>query len=155
MIDFTKLSEKFPGTHIHWRVARESSKGDKVQVLAYLENRDVMKRLDDVCGPENWKNEYTTSPNGGILCGISIKCGDEWVTKWDGAENTNVEAVKGGLADSMKRAAVQWGSGRYLYYLPMTYVPLADRGQNFHKSKSGQIKYWDTPFLPAEFLPQS
>ena len=37
--------------------------------------------------------------------------------KWDAAENTQVEAVKGGRSGAMKRAAVQWGIGRYLYNL--------------------------------------
>ncbi len=41
---------------------------------------------------------------------VAYQSGDsEWVTKWDAAENTQVEAVKGGRSGAMKRAAVQWG----------------------------------------------
>ena len=31
----------------------------------------------------------------------------EWVTEWDGADNSQVEAVEGGLSGATKRAAVQ------------------------------------------------
>src|SRR5690606_39028946 len=67
----------------------------------------------------------------------------EWVTKFDGAENTAVEAVKGGLSDSMKRAAAQWGIGRYLYTLESVWVPLDERG-----------RMAQTPQIPTEFLPE-
>lgn len=59
-----------------------------------------MKRLDEVCGKAGWRNEYRDIPNnGGVECGISIKVEGEWITKWDAAENTQVEAVKDGGRD--------------------------------------------------------
>ena len=121
-------------------------------LLAYVTNRAVMDRLDEVCGVGNWRNEFVQAPNGGVLCGISVKIDDEWVTKWDGAENTNVEAVKGGLSGSMKRAAVQWGIGRYLYKLPATFAKFHDFGKNNIKINNQWYKY-DNPALPSEFLP--
>ena len=155
-MDLQRLQDKFPASQVTWRVARESSKGDKVQVLAYLENRDIMYRLDSVCGQENWRNEYkefNVGDHKGVICGISININGEWITKWDGAESTNVEGFKGGLSDSMKRAAVQWGIGRYLYYLDSMYATLLEKGEHFHECKNGAIKYWNTPDLPAKFLP--
>ena len=96
-MDLKKLAEPFPAADIEWRVERagQGNSGLWALVLAYVTNRAIMDRLDDVCGPENWKNEYSGAPEGGILCGISIKCGDEWVTKFDGAQSTQIEAVKG------------------------------------------------------------
>lgn len=155
-MELHKLQEKFIPSQIHWRVARATKKGDKVQVLAYLDSRDVMYRLDKVCGAENWRDEYKEAPDGGVLCGLSIRCKEEWVTKWDGAENTNVEGVKGGLSDSFKRAAVKWGIGRYLYYLGTTYAPLQDQGEYSHYNKeTKQYKYWNRPTLPPSFLPDT
>lgn len=61
----------------------------------------------------NGETNIVTLNNGGVECGISIKIDGEWITKWDAAENTQVEAVKGGRSGAMKRAAVQWGIGRY------------------------------------------
>ena len=114
-MDLSKLKDCFESNDIEWRLQQcGKTKEGKIwgMALAYVTNRAIMNRLDEVCGPENWKNEFKAAPDGGILCGISIKIGDEWVTKWDGAENTDIEAVKGGLSGAMKRAAVQWGIGR-------------------------------------------
>ena len=40
----------------------------------------------------------------------------EWIGKSDGADDSNIEAAKGGLSAALKRAAVQWGIARYLYH---------------------------------------
>ncbi len=53
-----------------------------------------------------------------MICYLSIRCDGEWVTKSDGAGDTNIEAEKGGISDALKRAAQKFGIGRYLYYLP-------------------------------------
>jgi|ERR1044072_5489959 hypothetical protein len=120
------LAMPFEPGDIEWRVqqAGYTKDGKKIwaQVLAYVTNRAIQERLDDVCGIDGWKNVYEKAPDGGVMCGISVKFTDEWITKWDGAENTHVEAVKGGLSGSMKRAAVQWGVGRYLYYLEANFA---------------------------------
>ena len=129
--------------------------------LAYITNRAIMDRLDAVCGISNWNNSYKESPmKDGVLCGISILIPrgefDEWVTKWDGAENTNFEALKGGLSGSMKRAAVQWGIGRYLYNLTEGYAAISDKGKYYQpKDKNGKYNAfrWDPPALPKWALP--
>src|SRR3712207_6495072 len=108
-MDLLKLQEPFPAEDIEWRIGRAGyTKTGKLYgtCLAYLTNRAIMNRLDEVCGPQNWRNEYrewTVGGKSGVLCGISIKIHDEWVTKWDGAENTDIESIKGGLSDAMKR----------------------------------------------------
>ena len=166
-MDLSLLREPFPEADIEWRPQRSgmSAKGQPyAMTLAYISNRAVMDRLDEVCGEANWRNEFKPSPNGGIMCGISI-CTSvslvkdqnqhpvyNWVTKWDGAENTKVEAVKGGLSGAMKRAAVQWGIGRYLYNLPATFGNFHDYGKNNIKIDNKWYKY-DNPTLPKEFLP--
>ena len=163
------LKEPFPETDIEWRPQKTGLKKNGepyALVLAYISNRAVMDRLDEVCGAGNWKNEYKQAPNGGVMCGISI-CTSvslvkdqnkhpeyHWVTKWDGAENTNIEAVKGGLSGAMKRAAVQWGIGRYLYKLPNTFAKFHDYGLNNVKISNNWYKY-DNPSLPKNFLPKT
>ena len=146
------LKKPFPTEDLEWRIQR-SGIGNKTgkpwaMVLCYLTNRAIQDRLDAVCGPENWKNEFAPGPAGGIVCGISIRIGDEWVAKWDGAENTQFEAVKGGLSDAMKRAAVHWGIGRYLYRLDAGWAQFSEDGA--HKDKIGDAYYrWDPPPLPS------
>ena len=109
-IDLNRLQDYFDDEDIEWKPIATSKKTGKALAAAYITNRAIMDRLDEVCGPANWKNEYQPGPGGGVICGISIRVplGDgssEWVTKWDGAENTDVQAVKGGLSISMRRAA--------------------------------------------------
>jgi len=158
-----ELAMPFPGADIEWRVQRSGLKNSKpwAMVLAYVDNRAIMDRLDAVCGPENWRNEYASGPGGGILCGLSIKVGGEWVTKWDGADNTQIEAVKGGLSGAMKRAAVQWGIGRYLYNLEEGFANVSEDGRyrgsakKNPKDNSERPTYfrWNPPALPGWALP--
>lgn len=161
MSDLTALKAPFPASDIEWRIGRagKNTKGVWATCLAYLTNRAIMDRLDAVVGPANWRNEYRDAPGGGILCGLSIRCGDEWVTKWDGAEHTDMEAVKGGLSGAMKRAGVQWGIGRYLYKLEEGFADVtSERGPGSRyarlpKDKGGDVFYWTPPSLPRWALP--
>lgn len=160
-MDLRKLAEPFPASDVEWRLQSSGKKanGDVwARVLAYITNRAIMQRLDDVCGPGGWRNEYVFGPDGAVLCGISIFIREpdrdpEWVTKWDGAENTDIEAVKGGLSGAMKRSGVQWGIGRYLYELEEGYAKISERGEHYAKTKDGTAFKWDAPALPAWALP--
>lgn len=142
------LSRRFPAEDLAWKPVSILREQGKARVVPYVTNRAIMDRLDQVCGPENWRNEYLPGPNGGLLCGISIRLvredhTAEWVTKWDGAENTQLEPVKGGLSASMRRAAVQWGIGRYLYRIPPVLAPVDEKG-----------RLTERPHLPLEYLPE-
>lgn len=154
------LAEPFPPSDIEWRIQSSGKKGDRVwaRVLAYITNRAIMQRLDDVCGAGSWRNEYRHEPNGAVLCGLSILVNHpdgsyEWVTKWDGAEQTDIEAVKGGLSGAMKRAGVQWGIGRYLYDLEEGFAKVHDGGKHYATTKDKVPFNWDPPTLPPWALP--
>jgi hypothetical protein len=152
------LIRPFKECDIEWRVQSSGLKGNGdpwLIVLAYVTNRAIQERLDSVFGVYGWKNEYKAAPDGGVLCGISVYYNNEWMTKWDGAENTNIESVKGGLSGAMKRAAVQWGIGRYLYNLEATFAEVCDDGENTIFIKQNNKKYkWKTPTLPCWALPK-
>ena len=152
-----KLQEPFPESDVEWRIQSKglSKKNNQpyAMVLAYITNRAIMQRLDDLFGIMGWKNEFKEGPNGGLLCGISIKDDNgEWVTKWDGADNTAIEEVKGGLSGAMKRAAVQWGIGRYLYKLESNFANFHDKGKEKVSIEKKYYKY-DNPKLPEWALP--
>lgn len=164
-IDLARLRAPFPPEDIEWRVgvAGRNHRGIWCKVLAYVTARAIQNRLDEVCGAQNWWNEKPEpGPQGGVLQGISIEVSrGKVVTKWDGAENTEFEAVKGGLSDAMKRAAVQWGIGRYLYDLEETFANVHDQGKHFGRYKireDGRDTWidfrWDPPQLPAWAVPQ-
>lgn len=82
--------------------------------LAYIDARQVMDRLDDVCGPENWQCEYS-EVKGHVYCKIGINIDGNWVWKSDCGIESNFDAEKGEASDAFKRAAVKWGVGRFLY----------------------------------------
>jgi len=162
-INFEDLKKPFPPSDIEWRIgqAGKGRNGFWAKVLAYITNRAIMDRLDEVCGPENWRNEFREWHGDGKnnasaqLCGISIRINGEWITKWDGAPNTDFESVKGGLSDAMKRAAVQWGIGRYLYDLGESWAEICDNGVRRDKIKideNGKKRdewiRWNPPKLP-------
>lgn len=148
-MDLKKLSEPFTDDDLEWRISQVFNNANlSARILVYVTNRAIMNRLDDVCGPENWKNEYTQMP-GAFLCGLSIKVGAEWVTKWDGAQESQIEATKGGLSGAMKRAAVQWGIGRYLYNIGDCWANIHDKGEHYQAGKKGDYApfKWDAPKL--------
>lgn len=139
------LQKPFAIEDIEFRVGSTSADKSKGIALAYLTNRAIMKRLDDIFGPFGWRNEYKEWKGNSQLCGISIKHEEEWITKWDGADDSATEAVKGGLSDAMKRAAVQWGIGRYLYQLDPMWVPLKPQGRSYVMVNEPKLPQWALP----------
>jgi hypothetical protein len=166
-MDITKLAEYFAPSDIEWRIQQAGWKDGKpwAMVLAYLTSRAVQQRLDDVCGPFGWQNSFHEGKDAGITCGIAIKNPEtgEWVTKYDAADATDIEAIKGGRSGAMKRAAVHWGIGRYLYNLDVTFAnciteyPPQQEKQLWNKhydSKEKKAFFWKTPDLPKWALPK-
>lgn len=162
-----ELSAHFSPMDIEWRIQQCGWKDGKpwAMVLAYITNRAIMDRLDDVCNPFNWKNEYRVDEDGAIMCGISIwdESKSQWITKWDGAEATDIEAIKGGRSNAMKRAGVQWGIGRYLYNLDVTFAEISTDWppQNekplwtkHYDKKEKKAFFWKKPQLPTWALPE-
>ncbi len=129
VIDFTALSAPFSPASVSWRIGSTTADKSKGMALAYLDARDIMDRLDEVCTPGGWQCRY--SHVGPItVCEIGIKVGDEWLWKADGAGQSDIEGEKGALSDAIKRAAVRWNIGRYLYNLPSPWVEIETRGRS-------------------------
>lgn len=129
-----QLAAPFAAEDLEWRV--QVAYEDRMQGIAvpYVTNRAIQNRLDEVMGPDRWHNEFkpwhSVGKRESQLCGISLFFeGRGWITKWDGAEDSDIEPVKGGLSDSMKRAANQWGIGRVLYSMDTVWVELERRGK--------------------------
>ena len=158
-MDLHLLAAPFREDDYEWRLQSCGKVNDKFWGLAlcYVTNRAIMNRLDEVVGIENWKNDYAAAPDGGILCYLSIRINNEWVTKVDGATNTQVDPVKGGLSGAMKRAAVHWGIGRLLYNLKEGFVTICAKGTpgaHRGKTKNNEMFHWLPPKLPAWAIKQ-
>lgn len=112
--DLKKLKKPLP---LKWRV--QSAFPNKINpthviMIGYVDSRQVQNLLDDVCGPENWQDEYFDS-KGKQFCRIGIKINNEWIWKADSGEPTSRSSSKGETSDAFKRAAVKWGINRMAY----------------------------------------
>jgi len=139
-----QLAAPFPPDKVSWRVGSTTQDKAKGLAFAYIDARDVMQRLDDVCGPENWQDRYPHA-TAKTVCEIGSRVGRgngtfEWVWKSDGAGDADVEAEKGALSDAFKRAAVRWGIGRYLYDIDATWVEVEARGRSYSIKQSEYAK---------------
>ena len=142
------LSAPFSSSVIEWRVSATNAEKTKGLAVPYVTNRAIQNRLDDTVGIDGWYNDFRPWKNGSAqLCGISIFFPqlEQCLTKWDGADDSEFESVKGGLSDSMKRAAVEWSIGRYLY--GMTQVWVTVQITNSGKKSNARIRDEERPRL--------
>lgn len=132
------LSAPLPPDAISWRLGTMNADKTKGMALAYLDARDVMRRLDEVMGAD-WQCEYVPMPNGTCCCRIGLLIDGQWRWRSNGAINLSDSqktdakemAEKGSYSDAFKRAAVLWGVGTYLYDLGATWVTVEARGNSF------------------------
>ena len=142
-----ELARPFAPEDLEWRLQKTFECQGKMTGIAvpFVTNRAIQNRLDSVVGPENWYNDFKPWHAAGKkeaqICGISIYFeGRGFITKWDGAEDSDIEPIKGGLSDSMKRAAVQWGIGRILYNMDAVLVDVEQRGRSWIIKKTARAK---------------
>ena len=142
MNEFELLRRPFNPSDISWRVGATSGSDEEKKgvALAYIDARDVMRRLDEVLTPARWQCRYPWSDTKRLVCEIGVYTDTTaWIWKSNGAGDTDVEAEKGAFSDAFKRAAVLWGIGQYLYDLPNTWVKLEKRGKSWVIPKDQQI----------------
>lgn len=118
-MDLSQLKKEIP---FKWRVQSFSKHKPQAACVAYLDSRQVQELLDEVVGPENWQDKYEEHKNN-LFCSIGIKTESGWVWKTDCGTESNVDKEKGEASDAFKRAAVKWGVGRFLYAMPLKYLP--------------------------------
>lgn len=158
-MDLSKLKEPFPAEDIEWRLQSCGEKNGKFwgKALAYITSRAVQERLDEVCGPDGWQTEIKKEGDA-YLCTLSIRVKHddgtiEFISRVDGADATDIEPVKGGISGAIKRAACQFGIGRYLYNLDEAWADVREDGKLSGKTKEGKWFKWNPPALPGWALP--
>lgn len=149
--DLIKLDEPFKENELEWRI-QQSGIGQNgkpwARVLCYVTARAIQNRLDTVCGKAGWQTEYKSIGHDDYICKLSINVDGQWVSKEDGAEETKIEAVKGGISGALKRVASQWGIGRYLYELGESWAEFTDDRNaygSWRDKQSGKYFYWNPP----------
>ncbi len=122
--------------------------GNRALALAYVDARVIQDRLDDVLGAAGWQDEYEFLSDGSVVCRLRLRLGDEWITKMDvggpSEQPDEGDRRKAAVSDALKRAAVKFGVGRYLYRLPQQWVD--------YDPQKRQIK--NRPTLPVAAQPK-
>ena len=138
-----RLQAPFPAHLVGWKPQSFTKDRSRALLLAYVDARDVQDRLDRVCGIGGWRTEYVQVGPHSVECRLSLRLGDEWVTKADVGSTSDQpdegDRLKAAYSDGFKRAAVAWGIGRYLYRLDAVWA-------DYDPVKK---KFTGTPDLPA------
>ena len=110
--------------------------------------RVIQDRLDDVLGVEGWQDEYEVLPDNSSLAGCASRLAANGLRKMDvggpSEQPDGGDRMKAAFSDALKRAAVKFGVGRYLYRLPSQWVDYDSAKRQFRA----------TPTLPAFALPK-
>lgn len=141
------LAEPFDPKEVKWKPAMV--KNNRALAMAYIDARVVMDRLDDVLGVDGWQDEYQVLADNSVMCQLRCRFGSEWVVKTDvgspSEQPDGGDRMKAAVSDALKRAAVKFGVGRYLYRLASQWVDYDPVKKQFAQ----------TPQLPASALPKS
>lgn len=137
--DLSKLFQYIPQADIEWRQGASTNDKKKVQMLPYVDARAVMRILNETFGLLGWRPEYTPLHGGGFICRLWVFYGGEWHYKEDGAQETQIEAVKGGISGALKRAAAAWGIAQYLYYTDPVWIAVPE-GQKVSKQQIAGLR---------------
>jgi hypothetical protein len=104
----------------------QAVRDNRALALAYVDVRAIMDRLDAVVGVENWQDHYELLPDNSVMCRLRVRLGERWITKMDvgspSEQPDGGERLKAAFSDALKRAAVKFGIGRYLYRLPQQWA---------------------------------
>ncbi len=140
------LAGPFEASEVRFKPAVVS--GNRAMALAYVDARVIQDRLDGVLGVEGWQDDYEILQDGSVVCRLRLRLGGEWVTKVDvgspSEQPDGGDRLKAAFSDALKRAAVKFGIGRYLYRLPAQWVDYDPQRRQFVK----------VPTLPASALPK-
>jgi hypothetical protein len=127
----------------------QSVKNNRCLAMAYIDARLIQDRLDEVLGVENWQDRYQILPDGSVMCRLRVNLGGRWITKADvgspSEQPDSGDRLKAAFSDALKRAAVKFGIGRYLYRLSAQWV-------DYDPVKKQIVR---PPQLPAFALPGS
>lgn len=118
------LARPFDVQEIKWKP--QVIQGSRALVVAFIDARLVAERLDEVVTPAGWQDRYRCLRDGSVICRLKVLLGGGWVIKEDvGSQSEQPDEGdkrKAAFSDALKRAAVKYGIGRYLYRLKPQWV---------------------------------
>lgn len=138
------LSDYFEPDEVEWKP--QAVKGNRALAIGYIDARCVMDRLDNVLGVGNWQTSYREF-GAGVVCTLRVRVCGEWSEHEDAGSFSDQpdkgDQLKAALSDSLKRAAVHLGVGRYLYALPSQWVDYDPQKKSFVRKP--ELPAWARP----------
>ena len=139
------LAAEFDSRLVKWKA--QTVKNDRALAVPYVDARVVQDRLDEVLGVAGWQDSYEFHGDGSVVCALSLRIAGEWITREDvGSESEQPDEGdrrKAAFSDALKRAAVKFGVGRYLYRLKAQWLDYDAARKRFLKE----------PTLPGKAAP--
>jgi hypothetical protein len=129
------LRRPFTAAAVKFKPQSVSKTSDRALASFYIDARLAAERLNHVVGADNWSPAFRpvmaeTNAQAWMACFFPVECTLTvlGVPKADVGVYTNgskpdEKAVKSAYSDALKRAAVQFGVGAYLYALPKQWFP--------------------------------
>jgi hypothetical protein len=154
---YKKLRYPFDIKYISWKINNYSADKKKALITFHIDARAVQHRLNNVLGVDGWSFNYTelskdNGVHGSLTLYFPLEKPDE-----NGCEVRNVvredvgyassseknEWYKDAVSDALKRCAVHFGVGHFLYALPHLWITLDEPGQKYLTDKHNDYcKEW-------------
>ena len=130
----SKLAEPFRADQVRWKPQVVSDSG-RALAVAYVDPRVVSERLDQVVGGE-WSFHWEPLGVQGDRLVVKSSLTVMGVTREDVGEyvlsdREQADPWKSAVSDALKRAAVHFGVGRYLYWLEAIWCSYDRRRHEF------------------------
>lgn len=168
------LSRGFRYDELEWKIQTSgvspnttspgNPEGVWARVVPYITSRAIIERLIEAFGPAGFNvglHETMLGNVNGMRASIEAVWPSGKITvREDVAEMSDIEALKGAASGAIKRAAVQYQIGSYLYTSPDFYAAIGPDGPNkgFHKGKNGgkDVRYkWHLPKEATDWVSET
>jgi len=119
-----------------WKV--ETTKGEFAMCVPYVDARQVSERLNDVLGIKGWENTLIETSRDSLICELTLIIDNERITRSDVGVPSAYASEKGMASDALKRAAVKFGVGAYLYEMqPVSLKKVKKNGKIYASTDDG------------------
>ena len=119
-----RLESPFPSHIVAWKPGALTKDKSRAMMMAFIDARAVMDKLDAVC-PDDWTFDAAEVPGAKVptVRGTLTVLGVSRTDFGEGDPSSDAgNSYKAACSDALKRCAVQFGIGRYLYDLPRQWV---------------------------------
>jgi hypothetical protein len=101
------------------------------------------------------KHSSMVQADGSVVCRLRLRFGEEWIVKVDvgspSEQPDGGDRLKAAFSDALKRVAVKFGIGRYLYRLPSVWCDWDAKAKRF--TKQPQLPPWAVPQKANKTVP--